>query len=56
MEIIKEEIINLCETCIYWKKRNTFNCRIQQRLHSNDIINETISIIIKCKKYSGKKQ
>jgi len=47
---------NLCETCVHWKKRNTNNCRIQQVLHTNDITNETLSIIIKCKHYGKKVQ
>ena len=45
------EMENLCETCKLFKPRNTVNCQIQQQLHSKDIINETISIIIKCEKY-----
>lgn len=50
----KIEVENLCESCIYWKKRNTSNCQIQQTLHTNDMFNETLSIIIKCKKYAAK--
>jgi hypothetical protein len=47
---------NLCETCIFFKPRNVSNCQIQQILHTNDITNQTISIIVKCKKYKdGKK-
>jgi len=50
---MKKILINLCENCAYWKKRNTTNCQIQQVLHTNDITNETFSIIIKCKKYKN---
>jgi len=44
---------NLCETCIYFKPRNTKNCEIQQSLHVNDIVKQITSIIIKCKKYKS---
>ena len=48
---------NLCESCVHWKKRNLVNCAIQQKLHVNDIVNRTTSIIIKCEKYrDGKEQ
>ena len=30
------EIVNLCETCVNFKKRNVVNCLIQQKLHTND--------------------
>jgi hypothetical protein len=46
---------NLCETCKLFKPRNVSNCQIQQNLHVTDITNQTVSIIIKCKKYNGKK-
>ena len=49
------EIVNLCETCKLFKPRNTINCNIQQKTHTNDIINETLSIIVKCKKYEKTK-
>lgn len=48
------EIVNLCETCVYFKKRDTTNCPIQQNLHTSDIISQTTSIIIKCRIFKKK--
>jgi hypothetical protein len=45
---------DVCESCIHCKKRNIENCQIQQKLHTNDIVNKTTSIIIKCEKYKMK--
>ncbi len=52
---VPEKTVNLCESCKKWKPRNTSNCLIQQNVHTQDIINETTTIIIKCKSYDGKK-
>ena len=46
---------NLCETCKLFKPRNTNNCAIQQTAHINDIINKTLTIIVKRPKYDRKK-
>lgn len=48
----EKEIVDLCDDCIYCKKRNVQNCPIQQQLHINDVMNETVSFIKKCKKYT----
>ena len=42
---------NLCESCIFFKPRNTVNCQIQQSIHLIDVLKEITTYIVKCRKY-----